>query len=47
MSAEFTTSLMADLIQFGLHLLYGIVFIIIGLNAAKWLAGRIRRMKLM
>lgn len=43
----FTTALMDDLVQFGLHLFYAILFIAIGLKAAKWLAGRIKRMKLM
>ncbi len=47
MTTEFTAALMDDLIQFGLHLLYAILFIIAGLKAAKWLAGRIKRMKLM
>jgi small conductance mechanosensitive channel len=44
---EFTSAMAEDLIQFGLHLLYAIAFVIIGLNAARWLSGRIRRMKLM
>lgn len=44
---EFTAALMDDLVQFGLHLLYAIIFIIIGLRAARWLSGRIKRMKLM
>jgi small conductance mechanosensitive channel len=44
---EFTSAMAEDLIAFGLHLLYAIAFVIIGLNAARWLSGRIRRMKLM
>lgn len=47
MTSELTAALMDDLIQFGLHLLYAILFIAAGLKAAKWLAGRIKRMKLM
>lgn len=47
MTTGFTTALMDDLVQFGLHLLYAILFIAVGLKAAKWLAGRIKRMKLM
>lgn len=44
---EFTAALMEDLVQFGLHLLYAVIFVIIGLKAARWLAARIKRMKLM
>ena len=47
MPAEISSALIKDLIQFGLHLLYGILFLAVGLKAAKWLAGRIRRMRLM
>lgn len=47
MSVEITSKLVNDLIQLGLHLLYGVVFIIVGFKAAKWLARRIKRMKLM
>ena len=43
----FTTALMDDLVQFGLHLLYAILFVAAGLKAAKWLAKRIKHMKLM
>lgn len=43
----FTTALMDDLIQFGLHLLYAIIFVVIGLKIAKWLSKRIKRMKLL
>ncbi len=43
----FTTQLIDDLIQFGLHLLYAILFIIVGMKLAKWLSKRIKNMKLM
>ena len=43
----FTTALMDDLIQFGLHLLYAILIVAVGMRAAKWLSGRIKRLKLM
>jgi len=43
---EFTAALMDDLVQFGLHLLYAIIFVVIGLRAARWLSARIKRMKL-
>ena len=44
---EFTSALMEDLVQFGLHLLYAILFTAVGMKAARWLSGRIKRMKLM
>lgn len=44
---NFTAALMEDLVQFGLHLLYAIVFVIIGLKVARWISTRIKRMKLM
>lgn len=44
---EFTTALMDDLVQFGLHLFYALIFIVIGFKLARKLASRIKRMKLM
>lgn len=44
---DFTAALMEDLVQFGLHLLYAIIFVIIGLKTARWISSRIKRMKLM
>ena len=45
--SEFTTVLTDQLIGFGLHLLYAILIVAVGLRAAGWLSGRIKRMKLM
>ena len=44
---ELSTALMDDLVRFGLHLLYAIIFIAVGLKAARWLSSRIKRMRLM
>ena len=43
----FTSALADDLIQFGLHLFYAILFISAGFKLAKWLSRRIKNMKLM
>jgi len=47
MAQGLTSALLNDLLQFGLHLFYAILFVIAGLRIAKWLSGRIKRMKLM
>lgn len=45
--AEFITTLTKELIPFGLHLLYAIIIVAVGLKAARWLSNRIKRTRLM